>query len=92
MRSLKIQKTNNYLADEVKIKRLSPIYKATCLVEVTVLMNPYSRRYDVEYLTFKLDIEEKDFVLQAVPEFVNFCNKSTSFYDPHLPNINSLFP
>lgn len=40
MRPLKIQKTNNYLADEAKIKRLSPIYKATCLVEVTVLIIP----------------------------------------------------
>jgi hypothetical protein len=95
MISLKTLKkdSGNALKDKIKMARLELSYRDTILVETLVLMNPYSGRYKVEDLDFKIEINnmKENIRLRFVPEFVNFCNKNTNLYNPHLRSINSFF-
>lgn len=91
MISLRMKKSHFPLIDDLKIVHLLPAQRILHLVEVSVLLTPFSGRYSVEDLYFHVDNAMYLINLKCVPEFVNFCNKNTGFYDPHLlPHIDLL--
>lgn len=72
-----------------KEPRLEILLEATrfsALAEAKVLLSPFSNRFEIEDLYFHTDLEKlkKPITIRCSPEFVNFCNKNTGFYDSSL--------
>ena len=71
---------------EHRLEILVESKRFSALAEAEVLLLPFSRRFETEYLYFHTSFKksEKPISLRCPPEFVNFCNKNTGFYDSSL--------
>jgi hypothetical protein len=71
---------------EPRLETLLEAARFSALAETKVLLLPFSRRFETEDLYFHTDLEKskKPITIRCSPEFVNFCNKNTGFYDSSL--------